>query len=506
MTFKKRLILVFSLTVILLLVTSCITMPFPTPSRGTVLSLPFPVASDAPVGVSSAEIRISWEDTDRLIDSVYDYLSYRGMFTAEYTIRFDGDEPANIKIAQPIPVARATFEEDYDREIFVHVDGIPVEVVGYMVRENITHTGTENLAGINTPILETFMRDARFHIDDGIFAATVFDCDAPATLHTFAVDVPHGVGLQYLRIYFRYDHERTAVVYSTSSSQGLTNQGFTPRYNSELGLAEIRNSMRFSRGADDAGRGGSINVHLLLMGEDTLTWDYELSFWDGARPVEIPNVFTFVDTNYETPRNYFRQFQEGLLLDRHTGINIDPDLLMRWVDNNVANDTRFNFANLNRFVLPRNPNAIVVEIPFESGQERVFSISFPVHSSGEWNRESDYSLFHHTILTEMAQHWDFFESLTIIANHPENIEEYALPEGFETFNNYSAITLQNPSDNVNLGFVLPDERETPSVFRLLIVAAAIIAIPVVVAAVILFLIVGAIGGGIVLILKKKSRK
>jgi len=445
-----------------LVIASAAAIPWSTfPADWTKLfSLPFPI-TEAPVGIKSAEIGLLWTDYYNEIFDVY-------IFSADYIISFSGDEAAIIKIAHPVPVGFPHTGLPID--FHTYVDGVPIEAVGHLIHENFPNITLSGLWKNVTPFYEDFINDAHSHMAGESFFATTFESDTPMALHSFTVDVPDGVGVENITLLFYYDYERTRVISSWRGNIG-------GQFDHELGTVTMRKSINFPLGLDSLGRGGTRNIHLFLLGEDTLTWEYELSFFEGATKDDSLEVFKLENTSYVTPRNYFRQIQEDRFVNRHSGLVIDPDLLMRHVD---ERHQPWNFSDFNTVgtfrVVTDNPSFVVVEIPFEPGQERVLSISFSGHVRRAWNAGVPFYLFHNTIITEAAEYWDFFDSLTVTLSHPEDIVNYALSDGFETFENFSVITLQNPRDTIYFAYLLPEESRNLVVIATLLVTLLIIVV------------------------------
>jgi len=467
------------------LISSCTSITHPQESRGTALSLPFPTA-DVPIGVSSAEIRISWTDRERVIaagDS--DSLSYSGIFSADYTIRFDGEKPTTVKIAFPMPILgdfrvlsdRVYFESNLEYNVYAYIDGTFIETFHYIINENITRTGAEDLAGQRTPILADFINSVRTLIAEEAPNTNAFESDTAMPLYTFSLFAPYDTEIQAVSLIFRYDPERTMVTYSYDFER-IAPHRFQPRVNTGLGMAQIADTLPIY---------GSGTIEVFVIGEDTLTWEWELLLNEGVDESEFNSLYaTFnllnVTVSHKTPQDYFRQI---IIPGFGNGeVYIDPDYLMNWVDWVFASPThnlnnRWNYIDLNRFerlFMPKEHNVVVAEIPFEPGQERILSISFPIYSGATWNNEMPYSLFHHTILTEAADYWEFFDYLTVITEHPDDIVEYVLYgfEIFENFSTFSTTNIQEVGDNIHIGFLLPDERERTNVWLMLLMIVLLI--------------------------------
>ena len=451
---KKRMFLIFMIFATMFLVTARVdNVPWNTFfSRGTTLLLPFPVM-DAPVGIKSAEIKFPWtEYYSTAIAGYMEYLPSSRVFTADYTMYFAGDESAIVQIVHPIPNLVATFGTAIDKTVSIYVDGTPIETVEHVIHRNVPTIGSWALGGNRTPTFEELINNAQTHIASEPFVSTIFEGDVPMTLHTFTVDVPYGMGVESIRILFHYDPERTKLVYSTQSRQ----VSIVPRRNRELGTVTLRRNMGFSRGSIPTDM--VENMYVFILGDDTLTWEYELSFFDETKRDDSIEVFRITNTSYVTPRNYFRQIQENSIDYRHDDLVIDQDLLMRWVNEELY-WSLWRFSDLSRFTVPDSPSFIVAEIPFEPGQERVLNISFLVHAHTMWwYFETPSNFFHYTVLAEAAEYWAFFESLTITVEHPENIINHSFLDDFETFADFSMITLQNPSDIIHFVYWLPGNR------------------------------------------------
>jgi len=497
----KRRISLFLLLIVIVFPANIYAAPhpiLPASAKGTTISLPFPV-EDLPVGVSSAEISISWIDREGFILlGDRDYLSYRGILSADYTIRFTGEESAIVKVAFPMPDLGdfgSRFRREYpgltSDQIFMYIDGVPAEIFGYRIHEDILISGPEDLADRETPILRNFINYFRAYMAGETNVASAFEFDMPMSHYTFTITAPSDEGIRAVDLTFHYDPEKTILTY-------LSSRRFSPTARNNLGMTQINDTISITQSEGNV-------IEIFLIGENTLTWEYELTFLNWVDEADINTLYDAfnlnVTTDYKTPRNYFRQIQESTSRHRYSETIIDPDFLMDWINSIFVNqheNNLWNLINLNRSYVDLSrfrrlhmldeQNIIAVEIPFEPGQERILSVSFPVYSSVEWDRENPNSLFHHTILTETSEYWDFFDSLTVTTGHPNDIAEYVLMDGFETFDNFSQITLQNPSNsNIYFGFWLPDgRRPTRVLLVVLLVLVLVFVVPTIIVALILW--------------------
>ena len=444
----KRIFLFFAMLAYVLLLGACMSrMPTPPDStEPTALSLPFPL-TDVPMGLVSADMEITWNEHVQKYYNVY----YRGRFSADYHMRFLGDGTAMVRIAVPLLAqgGRQWFPEDSGREFRIYIDGEPAEFHEYLMTENIARDGPGNLAGHQTPVLEGFIDHMRGHWAGKYYFPAAFEADEPAVLYRFSAYVPRGSGMTSPVINFRYNPARTTVI-------------------SRFSRMMVIHSERLP---------GQTRVHfvgeaaeLLVIGEDTLTWEYETRFfdrWDWVTEEiksELREAFVLdVEIEEITPREYLRQVQSTRFFLRFRpqrgNEHVDPDLLMGYVDGVLAASGHLTrFAALDRFREPPEPNVIVVAMPFAPGQERVISISHDVFAGKEWDRRAAQSLFHYTILTEAADYWEFAGHMTVTAHHPENMIRSEYTDGFDVFDGKSVIHLQNPGENIHIGFWLEDGR------------------------------------------------
>jgi hypothetical protein len=427
--------------------------------------------TNAPVGISSAEIELSWTVRESSIDDV----SYRGLFSADYTIYFMGEEPAIVEIAMLLPEggARGWLGRPGPGQDFrAYVDGVPIETLAYIMPENYVRTGPENLAGRATPALTNSIDDVRAYFTREPYIPTTFMADEPATLYTFAIEADDDLFslVWSVELTLSYDREKIIPI-----SQG---RFFTTNFDSETEKTEV--AIRLSR--------TTRVVEILVIGDSILSWELEPDFVPWAEDDEITafsdEFYIRVETAEETPREYFYRMQKEIILppdvepDRFL---IDGDLLMGLVDEILMGlrggwDYRWHsrIVRINDIALipdgvqiPREPNVFIAAIPFQPGEERVFSVSFTAYSGMEWNREEMQSLFHHTILTEAAGYWDFFDELTVTAHHPEDVITSEFTDGFAMLEGKSVANIQGLDENIHMGFWLTDERTEPDTGNLM---------------------------------------
>jgi len=130
-------------------------------------------------------------------------------------------------------------------------------------------------------------------------------------------------------------------------------------------------------------------------------------------------------------------------------------------------ESRYPIASeVDRRAALADTNVVIFSVPFEPEQERIVSISFPIRAGMEWDREKQQSLFFYTVLTETFRYWDFFGSLTVTTNHPEDVITSVFPQGFERVDeNMSKIHVDSPYENIGFGFwLIDDERVEPGAF------------------------------------------
>jgi len=278
-----------------------------------------------------------------------------------------------------------------------------------------------------------------------------FDADTPAILYTLT---PASTGrLNFLaEVRLGYDPERTMIFVSKEDIN------FTIDRDAAIGY-EVYYV-----------RGSGLVLHplqVLVIGDDTLSWSIIERMSD---PINVKEDFFDVTQCTETPREFIARAQESLaapfpvkpddFLMRNVDFNIDPER------SEIAHNIARSFMNIaSRW--PRNLSgwADAVAIPFEPGEERMLRISFSSDAAIEWDEELQQSLFHHTILTELAAYWEFFDELTVTVTHPDDAINYAFSEGFNTVGGHSVLTLLHPpQENILFGFWMEDERE-PERFR-----------------------------------------
>jgi len=447
---------------------------------GTTISLPF-LTTDAPVGISSADIRLSWEERETLWPCREYFTSYRGMLHADYTIHFTGNEPATIAVALPLTPHR-DFPTVLLQDLHVYLDGSPIEVSAYFVPENIQNAETYNLAGRKTPSLAQFIYEVRLHSSEQPrFMPTTFDADEPAVLYTIVVE-----GVRDLRFNDRYIIDTTILLRHVEVSLSFDQEQTTVMMFSHRGSTALRDSIyfdRLKRNTIAAARVFGLNVReeileVLVIGKDTLTWDampifYEDDFMQDyfdLRREFIDRMYLHVSSSKVVPREYLRNIQNEHLLpaDASTeNIMVDSDILLMGIDTDIRwhspgvsqvhNRVRSRFLDV---VIPDEPNLFIVEIPFEPGQKRTLSVSFPIYSGSEWDSRGQQSLFHHTILIEAAAYWSFFDALTVTVYHPGNVIDSKFSDGFVVCENKTVLSTNIIDDNIHIGFVMSDERST----------------------------------------------
>ena len=451
---KRRIFLLLLIFLLIFPISGCTSPPQvpPQSANSTPIILPFPMA-DAPVGIRSAEIELRWTERESSIDDV----SYRGLFTADYTIRFTGEEPAIVEIAIFLPeldTRKWSSRPSPGQDFRAYLDGAPFETRTRIVPEYTERTGPEDLTGRELPVLASLLTSVRYP-----YIPSAFDADEPAVLYTFTVEVapnlPRLDQRKRVRLTVFYNPEITTVVSPTSMNRAWIDR--------ETGEAYVSFSMFESLFTD-----GFYGLELFVIGEDTIRWEYELDLLrevgeSTRRIISDGLTINAATRSDETPRNFLRRIQREEM-------GREGQILMVKADERLMDPGRHNFvglasiiSELNRsnFRIPRESNVFIASIPFEPGEERVLSISFTAYSGMKWNSEDMESLFHHTILTETANYWDFFDHLTVTAHHPENMTSYAFTDGFVTQDDKSVLRLQNPDKNIHMGFVLEDERITP---------------------------------------------
>ena len=413
--------------------------------RSTPVSLPFPI-DDAPVGIVDASLRITqnapgshrWDRGGNAPAIIYPTITH----TAEYTIRFDGDEPEIIRIAVPalgVPDRWIGFRDGIGdiSEIEITVDGEPAEPVIYLPQlyESYTAPGEE---GDLSALLDASISDLIHELQaqaNHVFRN--FDPDEPATLYMIARRGPHGPG-----IYFNYDPQGTTLLVDTKFN-------ISPRH-FRGNRIEFRNP-----------------AQVLVIGDSPLSWqDFDNTdenyLYIAKTETVTPREFLLrVQNQYSDSLDHFH-YSDFLDLFYYT---VGPDdFFLIWADRLVdEQDGPPGFADIHYPPRIFGSQSLVVSIPFEPGEERVLSITYDPHLGMRWNQDRMQSIYYLPILTQPAEYWDFFDSFSISVQHPGNAAEVIFSQGFEMQGSTSTLSLNHaPGENLYMGFWMPDERRGQS--------------------------------------------
>jgi len=414
---------------------------------GSQILLPFPM-DDVPVGVSSAEITFGWGE--RQYEYAYEHYSfplYEGMLRADYTIRFGGEEAAYVRIAMLHPQVSGSWRGHQKDEVWMDLDGEQiVYIYNYIAATESYITGAYDLGGWSTEVFANAIEEVR-NIGEPYYP-TAFDADLPAVLYTFELTIPHQMmeleEIGRIRYRFVYDSEVTTVIANTPVSTH-------PAFDAQTGNREIRFSIFPHR--------DGLTFEFLVIGKNTLELCYFVAYSRDENdrfifvPLESDEIYLLSTASEITPREYFRRLQNERT---YPNMFSPQDFLLRKTVGELYN----SFAGMFRLFPTRPSEFVVVSIPFEPGQERILSISFPIWAAMDFNRDKQQSLFHYTVLTETAKYWDFFDSLTVTTTHPKDVITPVFPDGFELIGEgISQIRIENPSENVSFGFwMIDDER------------------------------------------------
>jgi len=422
--------------------------------NGTVLSLPFPI-DDIPIGVSCAKIDISPIEMSRSYNNTN--ISYRSLLTAHYTIQHTGNEPATVRFALHLPALRTSWIRHVPaQDISVYIDNEFYSAYKYIIHENFENTGARNLARHATPIFTDLIDDIVMYARPTrqLYMANAFDADEQAILYSFSVNARNNVrGIMGMTFVFEYNHNETSIILDSRNNSSRFVQRSSNR---RTGITTLSVYVRdFQRE----------QFELFVIGEDTLTWEIIPRFFDNVGEREgaenFSRVVLNVDTSITTPRGHFYRMQNTIT---YPYVKYPRDFMLSIIDGILTNPPRNGryrgqgYVNLFDIGMPSLPNAIIISVDFEPGQERVLSLTFPMFSGKEWDRGMQQSLFHYTILTEAAYHWAFFDSLEVTAHHPDNVIDVILADGFELFGNKAVLSIDDLTDNIHFGFVLTDER------------------------------------------------
>ena len=457
-----KLIVIFAIILIILLpLTASATSPeiyIPTSTRNPVITFPFPVARDVPIGVTSANVNVIWERRVRQARCNISVISTD--FIIDLHLQYFGEDPNIVEIALPI-IPPPTMPMQPRIEPTFYLDGTPAQLFGYPFAENLRinskSSGFRNLAGHGTFLFSSahnrddatgswnYVEEMRVLVERHThpFITQNFDADAPARLYTLVPEFTDDSNFQ-IRFNLSYDPAQTILLTDRIGGFRLER--------SEDGNIIARHVSHDHRNHHP--------LEVLVIGSDTLTWYADSSFAPLSDSVSLSGTFI-----YETPRSFIERKQKDLQ-DSALPIILD-DFLLRRVDDVVVkpllsppqNWRAPGFVNMSS-VWPRTRPAAVTAIPFEPGEERVLQISFSAYAAFEWDEELQQSLFHHAILTELIAHWDFFNELTVRVTPPSDVRGYAFSDGFNVLNNRSVLNVSpSPEENILFGFWLDDIRE-----------------------------------------------
>jgi hypothetical protein len=469
---KRMIFILLILTVMLPVNAAAMTAPYVPPDslENTPISLPFPV-TDVPVGITFAALDIAWGENDTSTAPYWDAPYYPIDFTAEYTIRYDGDEPAVAEIAMPMLGM-------FKPEANIVVDGEPAELATYF---SIVPLKYEE----QIPLMAEYIDNMQSQAEP--YEARYFDLDAPAKLYTFiqyGAD-KSGIGID---IILEYDPAETILLinapfdmepninYGTYIDMGSdVEPSHRPRgyYYGEVRTVQIDKVALYD---------------VLVVGNDTLSWRIREQY----RPEESGSFSLSVsEPKNETPREFITRVQDEDVefFDNFPRPVLPNDFLVRWVDqmldlqSKMPSNVIHSFANVrcidhiyssdycmfdlndeyaNRYIMRQQ--SFVTAVKFEPHEERVLRVAYRSVTGMEWNKAEMQSLFYSTILTEAVNYWEFFDALRITTNRPEDAIESAIPNGFiETDNSYVLDIQSVPKDNISIGFVMPDVRHDPPI-------------------------------------------
>jgi hypothetical protein len=135
---KRMIFILLILTILLPVDASAMTAPYVPPEslENTPISLPFPV-TDAPVGITFAALSLSWGENDTSTAPYSDAPYYPVWFDSEYTIRYDGGDPAVVEIAVPVLGLLKP------NKVNILVDGKPVEYTFNQHEPDESNIGTD---------------------------------------------------------------------------------------------------------------------------------------------------------------------------------------------------------------------------------------------------------------------------------------------------------------------------------------------------------------------------
>ena len=229
---------------------------------------------------------------------------------------------------------------------------------------------------------------------------------------------------------------------------------------------------------------------ILVIGEDTLEWNIGLQ--NSVEEESVTYSLHADVTGFYTPREFIERAKENCaeFFGEFNFTVTSEEFLIRWVDNllDIKNSVPFtaprNYANIRcvNHISPGSGNncifrhssryrdyrphyiypqqAHVVTIPFQPGQERVFSMTQVLASGKQWYEGIDKSLIYCPVLTESAAYWDSFGALTVITSPPSGEHEMVLSEGFIFYDGIYALHLDEaPDENLFVGFLVHDLRE-----------------------------------------------
>jgi len=429
--------------------------PAPAHTSGTLVSLPFPV-SDAPVEASSSELTFSW---GRRQYGRLNFPIYRGTLTAEYTLRFTGEEPGYVEVALPVHFPDGfshTFDQGVPEDFSATLDGEPIEF--------LQNFATSRELFWNTSLAELIEEVREL---SGPYYPTVFDADRIALLYSFEVEMPEHLPAEIGRIRHRFAYNRDVTTLIVRTPRLVTVIDDSNWWEDD-GPGVIRFSISPpDQELVDAGitEAEPMVFDILVLGEDTLELDEFTPLVYAGRDERNNRTFAHLENSgialnqqvsEVTPREFFRKLQNE---STYPQVVHPQDFLLRRNTQELHDGS--SFINVRTYVIT-NQNIIVATIPFQPGEERVLSITMPVRAAMSFDRELSQSLFSHTIHTEAAGLWESFGPLVVTTTHPEGVITYELPEGFESAGASSLLRAERPGENITFGFWLIDnEREDP---------------------------------------------
>jgi hypothetical protein len=447
---KHMIFILLILTVMLPVDAEAMTAPYVPPEslENTPISLPFPV-TDVPVGITFAALDIAWGENDTSTAPYWDAPYYPIDFTAEYTIRYDGDEPAVAEIAVPMLGM-------FKPEANIVVDGEPAELATYFSIVPLEHEE-------QIPIMAEYIYNVRSQAEP--YVARYFDLDAPAKLYTFTQHGPGGSDIG-IDITLEYDPTETTLLINAPFDMELrVDSGIDtePTYKPNDHYHELY-TVQFYKIAP---------FEVLVIGNDTLSWRTH----EQQRPAESGGFsLSASGQKDETPREFITRVQDenAWFFDNLMYPVLPKDFLVRWVDqmldlqSEMPSNVKHSFVNVPcyeyMYQYTMMQQSLVASVDFEPNEERVLKISYRPITGMEWNKAEKQSLFHSTILTEAVNYWEFFDALKITTNRPVDAIESAIPSGFiETDNSYVLDIQSVPKDNVSIGFIMPDVRHDPPI-------------------------------------------